>query len=524
MFIFSNFRYTNFNLENVYDDNLFSNLNNFNIDHTITYCADNSNNKDEIISNLSKTNSTNDCSNTCFQEANIYIEDEDKCILNCKKINKYFNYNRTECIEEIPDGYFLNDSNLNTIDKCHSNCKTCNKKEEGNNNNCLECISNYTFMNDSIYNTTCYEICKVYYYYDSKNEYNCCNECPTNYKLILEKNKCIDDCNKDDIYKYEYNNRCYKSPYSSKNLMLILLFTDNYQKINDQILFYIYFIIVEDGNYPKTINFTINVSILNRLRMLDISTKKIICNYNEKNDDVLKYDCNGNVNGNIGTLTPNYDFQFDQNSTVYLSPLGNYTFYHLLNNTGPKYSSSNIMILNNSTLSQNEQAFSIKGKINNYKYDFNNVILRLYEKGTGEEKNASCITSNKDLNNYELQCKSDQTLVASINNTLGEIQNENGKYLLILINDGNNELLNISVSNGTDPESINNAYRFYKKKKGLSAGGVVAIVIPCVIALIVAIAIILKIILNKPQKIYDPNNKDNSGSKANESINVFMKN
>jgi hypothetical protein len=306
--------------------------------------------------------------------------------------------------------------------------------------------------------------------------------------------------------------------------MLILLFTDNYIKINDQILFYIYFIIVEDGNYPKTINFTINVSILNRLRMLDISTKKIICNYNEKNDDVLNYYCNGNVNGNIGTLTPNYDFQFDQNSTVYVSPLGNYTFYHLLNNTGSKYSSSNIMILNNSTLSQNEQAFSIKGKINNYKYDFNNVTLRLYEKETGEEKNVSCSTSNKDLNNYELQCKSDQTLVASINNTLGEIQNENGKYLLILINDGNNELLNISVSNGTDPESINNAYRFYKKKKGLSAGGVVAIVIPCVIALIVAIAIILKIILNKPQKIYDPNNKDNSGSKANESINVFMKN
>ena len=184
---------SNFNLENVYDDNLFSNLNNLkyinllsfkgnlpNIDHTITYCADNSNNKDEIISNLSKTNSTNDCSNTCFQEANIYIEDEDKCILNCKKINKYFNYNRTECIEEIPDGYFLNDSNLNTSDKCHSNCKKNKKKEEGNNNNCLECISNYTFMNDSIYNTTCYEICKIYYYYDSKNEYNCCNECPTN--------------------------------------------------------------------------------------------------------------------------------------------------------------------------------------------------------------------------------------------------------------------------------------------------------------------------------------------------------
>ena len=36
--------------------------------------------------------------------------------------------------------------------------------------------------------------------------------CPEEYnKLIKEKNMCIDDCQKDDIYKYEYNNICYKN-------------------------------------------------------------------------------------------------------------------------------------------------------------------------------------------------------------------------------------------------------------------------------------------------------------------------
>ena len=36
-------------------------------------------------------------------------------------------------------------------------------------------------------------------------------ECSNNNKLILEKNICIEDCSKDDIYKYEYKNKCYIS-------------------------------------------------------------------------------------------------------------------------------------------------------------------------------------------------------------------------------------------------------------------------------------------------------------------------
>ena len=35
-------------------------------------------------------------------------------------------------------------------------------------------------------------------------------KCPDNYnKLIIEKRKCIDDCSKDNLYRFEYNNICY---------------------------------------------------------------------------------------------------------------------------------------------------------------------------------------------------------------------------------------------------------------------------------------------------------------------------
>ena len=39
----------------------------------------------------------------------------------------------------------------------------------------------------------------------------CKSICQNNDKFISEKNTCIDDCSKDDIYKYEFNNSCYNN-------------------------------------------------------------------------------------------------------------------------------------------------------------------------------------------------------------------------------------------------------------------------------------------------------------------------
>ena len=57
----------------------------------------------------------------------------------------------------------------------------------------------------------CYVDCPHYYYWDQDNVYHCTEneECPTEYNfLILEKKKCIDHCEKDNIYKYEYHHTC----------------------------------------------------------------------------------------------------------------------------------------------------------------------------------------------------------------------------------------------------------------------------------------------------------------------------
>jgi hypothetical protein len=53
--------------------------------------------------------------------------------------NGFYNYNKTSCIDTIPDGYYCNDTIQRTIDKCHDNCKTCNQSATIDNNNCLTC-------------------------------------------------------------------------------------------------------------------------------------------------------------------------------------------------------------------------------------------------------------------------------------------------------------------------------------------------------------------------------------------------
>ena len=110
-----------------------------------------------------------------------------------------------------PEGYYLNNNEI--YEKCYNSCKSCNEKGDENNNKCTECKLGYEFKNDSINNNICYEICAAYYY-DGFGNYQCLTEktCPDGYnKFIKEKNRCIDECHNDNIYKYEYQGECYKN-------------------------------------------------------------------------------------------------------------------------------------------------------------------------------------------------------------------------------------------------------------------------------------------------------------------------
>ena len=125
----------------------------------------------------------------------------------CNELNQ----NSIECLDKTPQGYYL-DLYDQIYKNCFENCKFCNGPGNITNNNCIECKSGLKFLNKPLEENKCYKICENYYYFDESNNYHCTDDlsCPKKFsKLILNKNKCIDDCKKDDIYIYEFQNICY---------------------------------------------------------------------------------------------------------------------------------------------------------------------------------------------------------------------------------------------------------------------------------------------------------------------------
>ena len=109
--------------------------------------------------------------------------------------------------------YSISEGISDTIKICFNSCKSCFPQGDEINHNCIECKEGYIFLNEFISTTNCYHQCPFYYFFNELNQYLCTeNElCPEHYiKLIPAYKKCIDDCKKDRIYKYEYNNICYE--------------------------------------------------------------------------------------------------------------------------------------------------------------------------------------------------------------------------------------------------------------------------------------------------------------------------
>ena len=267
--------------------NIFSNIN-----PNIIFCLENSNN---INSEISSNEYKNNCSDICFKADNPrLIIEKNKCIENCLydleypyEFNNicykscpletyisstndylcvescnYYNYNKTKCFDNIPEGYYLKNIELKIIEKCDIKCRNCSLESLLNNNLCISCNTEknyYPFYNDykinnsfiecynktpegaffnsieniyqscykgcknciwsgDIYNNNCsecnsdYELkknnclkkCNYYYYFDKiKNEYICTMECPSDSSYLKDNKICAEECSLIELLQKE---------------------------------------------------------------------------------------------------------------------------------------------------------------------------------------------------------------------------------------------------------------------------------------------------------------------------------
>ena len=137
---------------------------------------------------------------TCNKDEGFYPKSNDEWIF-------------IECYDGNISGYYF-DNDAQNYKECYSSCQTCKGEGNDTNHNCLLCADEYNYELTISETINCYQICEYYSYYNTFNKKNYCtfdNSCPKDFnKLILDKRKCINDCTKDNEYRYEFRKTCYK--------------------------------------------------------------------------------------------------------------------------------------------------------------------------------------------------------------------------------------------------------------------------------------------------------------------------
>ena len=235
-----------------------------------------------------------DCSDNCFHKTYKYDLKDNICIEFCNLSEYRYEYNdfcyyrcpnstyepddnEYFCLDKVAgDSYYFN-TDKELFKKCHEKCKICEQSGDETTNNCLECKDGLIFLNEFTSKVNCYNECPHYYYFNELNQYLCTeNEvCPENFnKFIPVYKKCIDECKKDRIYKYDYNNTCYDHCLSGTNE------TEDYICIKDESGETIVYQCSHDNNLMSVCSLNSN----NNTEIYDIITTQILSDYSPDNN------------------------------------------------------------------------------------------------------------------------------------------------------------------------------------------------------------------------------------------------
>ena len=162
---------------------------------------------------------------TCDEKSILY-EKSGNC-LNCYAKGKYANHYENECINFIPDGYYLENEENKALGLCYFLCKKCDEGGYSNDHKCTECGEDYPYQNRE--GTKCLENCSIEFLYTDIPNQRCYNDClynidneriynykniclsleekPNNYEVI--GNNFVRIC--DNLSDYFFNNECYEN-------------------------------------------------------------------------------------------------------------------------------------------------------------------------------------------------------------------------------------------------------------------------------------------------------------------------
>ena len=259
----------------------------------------------------------------------------------------------------------------------------------------------------------------------------------------------------------------------------LLIGYDGYIRSSEVIKFYTYiryFLIQAD----KVIY--VHIRITKNVRALEEETRNITCPLVSDKDNIAKYECEEDgVSGDISKVEIiSLENQGVPITESYLSKImGN----NLQNQNGDKISDDGMIVLDSCRLSKDSNNNNIiTCSIDSYlDSSLNNKDLTLHIiQNDGKVKDVTAQLT-QDENNVQIKLDPQYSINANLNNTIGRINN-GGKNIYLFFNEGENSTLTYG------PSGVNSNRR-KKISRGLSAGGIVAIIIPCILVLIAVAAL-----------------------------------
>ena len=365
-----------------------------------------------------KTTNDNCKCDTCYD--GYYISNYQclKCNSNCRTCSN----SPKNCLS-CNDGYFLSSS---ICIKCSTPCKTCSNETQ-----CTSCIDNYFLISDKCYqcNVNCNtsndgckcDSCYGGYYLKNYQCINCaelnCNNCPNGFnKLIKNKTQCINDCRKDDIFQYEYNNSCH---HKCPNNTYILEDIDDYKCFDYNPV----------GYYLDKIN-EVYKKCYETCSMCNNGGNKTIHNCLECKDNYIFYNNSKNIN-NCYKKCEQFHY-FDESNE-----------YHCTKTCEGKY---------NKAIVEKNICIDFCKNDDMYKYDFNNnCVEHCPNEATIDEINYMCIKNVTnhmyDERDLEIEIFRQEIFNFDINNNTKDIiKNENNVQYQITSSDNQKKNTDKNIS------------------------------------------------------------------------------
>jgi hypothetical protein len=289
----------------------------------------------------------------------------------------------------------------------------------------------------------------------------------------------------------------------------LLIGYDGYTRSSDEIEFFAY---VRYFLVPADPVIYVLIRITKNLRVLEEETRNVTCPLDSENDDIAKYKCEEDgVTGDISKVDA--IGVANEGKPIEESPLSKVMGDNLQNQNGDKISDDGMIVLDSCRLSKDSNNNNIiTCSIDSYSdSSLNNKGSTLHiVQNDGKVKDVPAELT-QDGNNVQFKLDPQYSINSNLNNTIGRINN-GGKNLYLVFNGGEKSTLTYS------PSGVN-SNRAKKSSGGLSAGGIVAIIIPCILVLIAVAA--LTFFLGKRSPTPPNENMANNTIGINSSSNII---